>query len=161
MTTKNALHLRDITDDNRDAVLALKVEPTQNQFVASVAQSLRDAEDHPEAKPWYRAIYDGDEPVGFVMMSWNVPPGQPGIFGPYFLWRLLVDERHQRRGVGRAGLSQVIELAKLDGATELLTSYQPGDGEPWPFYQRFGFEPTGELDGTEVLLRLDLTASGK
>ena len=30
------------------------------------------------------------------------------------------------------------------GATELLTSYTTGEGEPWPFYERLGFVPTGE-----------------
>jgi diamine N-acetyltransferase len=40
---------------------------------------------------------------------------------------------------------------------ELFTSYEPGDGEPWPFYQRFGFEPTGEIDDGEIVLRLALS----
>jgi diamine N-acetyltransferase len=44
------------------------------------------------------------------------------------------------------------------GATELLTSYQPGPGEPWPFYQRFGFEPTGAIADGEIVLKLDLAA---
>jgi len=33
-------------------------------------------------------------------------------------------------------------------AHELLTSYSTGKGEPWPFYERLGFAPTGELDPT-------------
>jgi diamine N-acetyltransferase len=89
------------------------------------------------------------------MLSWNVTP-QPGIIGPWFLWRLLIDERFQGRGFGRGALRLVVELIRAEGATELLTSYQPGDGEPWPFYEKFGFVPTGEIDGTEVVLRLDL-----
>ena len=94
-------------------------------------------------------------PVEFVMLSWNVTP-QPGIIGPWFLWRLLIDERFQGRGFGREALRLVVELIRAEGATALLTSYQPGDGEPWPFYEKFGFVPTGEIDGTEVVLRLDL-----
>ena len=39
-------------------------------------------------------------PVGFVMLSWNVVPQPPRIIGPWFLWKLLVDERHQHRGYG-------------------------------------------------------------
>ena len=45
------------------------------------------------------------------------------------------------------------------GGTELLTSYHPGDGEPWPFYQRFGFERTGAIEEGEYVLRLDLRAT--
>lgn len=149
------VNLREITDENRDAVCALHVRPDQEQFVASVVRSLEEAAATPEGAPWYRAIYAGDEPVGFVMLSWNVTP-VPGILGPYFLWRLLIDEHHQRRGFGRAALSQVIELVRADGATELLTSYHPADGEPWPFYRRFGFEPTDEIQDGEIVIRLDL-----
>ena len=39
-----------------------------------------------------------------------------------------------------------------DGGTELLTSYEPGKGEPWPFYQRFGFrEVARETRGFELV----------
>lgn len=150
------VHLREITDDNREAVRALRVRRRQKRFVASVSASLKDAAKTPEADPWYRAVYRGDEPVGFVMLSWNPPAGPHE--GRYFLWRLLIDKRYQRCGIGREVLRQVIDLVRADGATALLTSYEPGEGEPWPFYQQFGFEPTGELDDGEVVLRLDLSA---
>ena len=153
----DAVTLREVDDPNRDAVTALHVAPEQEQFVASVANSFEDAVATPEAKPWHRAIYAGEEPVGFVMLSWDVTPS-PGIYGPWFLWRLLIDERHQRRGLGRSALERIVEIIRVEGATELLTSYVPGDGSPWPFYERFGFVPTGELDGDEILLRLDLTS---
>ncbi|MFI9543808.1 GNAT family N-acetyltransferase [Streptomyces sp. NPDC052016] len=146
------VHLREITDDNRDAVRALHVRKRQKQFVASVSKSLKEAAKKPETNPWYRAVYRGDEPVGFVMLSWK-PPG--GLYeGRYFLWRFLVDKRYQGRGIGREALTQVVALVRADGATELLTSYWPGDGEPWPFYEKFGFEPTGEIDDGEIVLRL-------
>jgi diamine N-acetyltransferase len=42
-------------------------------------------------------------------------------------------------------------------AHELLTSYSTGKGEPWPFYERLGFVPTGELDPDGEIIRcLDL-----
>lgn len=69
------VHLREITDDNRDAVRALRVRRDQKQFVASVSHSLKEAAKKPEANPWYRAVYRGDEPVGFVMLSWKPPTG--------------------------------------------------------------------------------------
>jgi diamine N-acetyltransferase len=153
----SGVHLREVTDENRAVVCALRVRPDQERFVASVASSLDDAVATPEANPWYRAVYVGNEPVGFVMLSWNVPPGRPGIIGSYFLWRLLIDQHHQGRGVGREVLRQVVDLVRAEGATELLTSYEPGAGEPWPFYRRFGFKPTGEVDDGEVVLRLTLS----
>src|SRR3712207_1449779 len=87
--TSPGVHLREITDDNREAVRALRVRRDQKRFVASVKRSLRDAAAAPEAAhPWLRAVYSGDEPVGFVMLSW-APHG-----GRCFLWRLLRSEEH-------------------------------------------------------------------
>jgi diamine N-acetyltransferase len=147
--------LREITDENRARVGGLRVSVAQTRFVDGVEESIAQAAETPQANPWYRAIYAGNEPVGFVMLSWDVTPS-PGILGPWFLWRLLIDERHQGRGYGRAALKQTVDLVRDAGGTELLTSYVPGEGGPWPFYERFGFVPTGELDGVEIVLRLDL-----
>lgn len=147
--------LREITDENREAIIALRVAPGQERFVSGVEESPDAAATTPEARPWYRAIYAGDRPVGFVMLSWNVTTA-PGILGPWFLWRLLIDERHQRDGYGRAALRQIIDIIRAAGASDLLTSYQPGDGEPRPFYERFGFKPTGDIEDGEIALCLDL-----
>jgi diamine N-acetyltransferase len=152
--------LREITDGNRAAVLALRVAPGQERFVSSVRDALREAAEYPHAKPWYRAIYADGEPVGFVMLSWNVAPQPPAIFGPWFLWKLLIDERHQGRGYGREVVRQIVELVQAEGATELLTSYVPQDDGPAGFYERLGFAPTGALDPEgEVIMRLTLPRS--
>lgn len=157
----NAATLRELNDANRDAVVALRVPPSQKRFVGSVAGALESAVESPEGNPWYRAIYTGDEPVGFVMLSWDVTPDPPRIIGPWFLWKLIIDERHQRRGYGRDAVRLVADIVRAQGGTELLTSYVPGDGEPWPFYRSLGFRPTGELDENgEIILSLDLSAVG-
>ena len=97
--------------------------------------------------------------AGRARAKWWKPWGlffDVDTLGPWFLWRLLIDERHQRRGIGRATLGLVMDLIRAEGATELLTSYHTGEGEPWPFYQKLGFRPTGALDHDEVVLSLDL-----
>jgi len=151
-----AVRLVEITDGNRAAVCALRVRPGQERFVAPVTRSLEQAATTPEGEPWYRAVYAGDELVGFVMLSWNVPPGRAGVLGPYFLWRLLIDGQHQGRGFGRAVLDEVVVLVRADGGTELLTSHQPDEDGPGPFYRKYGFRPTGEVDDGETVLRLTL-----
>ena len=99
--TAVAVSLEEITDENREAVLALRVAPAQEQFVSSVRDSLAEAAEYPQAKPWYRAVFADGEPVGFVMVSWNVEPQPPEIIGPWFLWKLLIDERYQGRATAR------------------------------------------------------------
>ncbi|HVQ93103.1 MAG TPA: GNAT family N-acetyltransferase [Mycobacteriales bacterium] len=149
--------LGEITDRNRDAILALRVAPGQERFVASVRVALADAAEYPQANPWYRAVYAGDEPVGFVLLSWNVRPQPPDIIGPWFLWRLLIDHRHQGRGYGAEVVRQVAELVRAEGGTELLTSYVAEPDGPAGFYARLGFAPTGEFDSNgEVITRLPL-----
>jgi diamine N-acetyltransferase len=149
--------LREITDENRGAVLELHVAPTQEPFVGTVAGALGDALEIPEGNPWYRAIYADDQPVGFVMLSWNVTPEPPRIIGPWFLWKLLVDKRHQGRGYGRAAVRIVADIVRANGAAELLTSCVPGDDGPERFYLRIGFTPTGELDENgEIILALNV-----
>jgi diamine N-acetyltransferase len=61
------------------------------------------------------------------MASWGVEPQPPEIIGPWFLWKLLIDQRHQGRGYGAEAVRQVVGLVWAEGATELLTSYVPED----------------------------------
>lgn len=147
--------LREITEDNAQAVLALRTTPEQERFVSTVAYSLREAAENPEGNPWFRAVYAGERPVGFVMLGWNVEPRPPEIYGPWYLWKLLIDHRYQGQGYGAAVVRQIIELVRDQGAAELLTSYVPGEGSPEGFYARLGFVPTGEVntDGETVLRR--------
>jgi diamine N-acetyltransferase len=152
---RQPVSLREITDENRDPVVALRVSAAQEMFVAGVPESIAEAAATPDANPWYRAIYSGEQPVGFVMLSWDVTP-RPGIIGPWFLWRLLIDERHQRRGFATAALREVVTIITTAGARELKTSYVPGDGSPWPFYEHLGFLPTGEIEDGEVVISVDL-----
>jgi GNAT superfamily N-acetyltransferase len=150
--------LRELTEANRTEVLAIRLAPGQDRFVSSVAESLEEAEAYPQASPWYRAVYVGEQPVGFVMLSWDCVPQPPEIWGPWFLWKLLIDERYQHHGYGREVLRQIVDLVRAEGGDALLTSHVQGvEGNPGPFYERLGFVPTGEFDDDgEIVLSLDL-----
>jgi len=151
------IELREVTDANRDAVMALHAGPAEGRFVSSVADSIEEAAETPEGSPWYRAVYLEGEPVGFVMLSWDVTPQPPDIIGPWFLWKLIVDERYQGRGLGRKIVERVVELIRAQGATELFTSHVVAEGGPDGFYERLGFVPTGTFDPQgERILRLVL-----
>lgn len=147
--------LREINAQTVRQVINLSVAENQLQFVATNAISLAQALFSPEA--WYRAVYVGDEPAGFVMLEdqsqLSPPPDKPEIG----LWRFMIDQRFQGRGVGRAALLQVIEHVRGKGLFhELKTSYWPGEGCPQPFYHGLGFRENGELDGKEVVMVLTL-----
>jgi len=152
--------LREITPSNRDEVVALAVAPDQRQFVDGVVESIDEAAAVPQAKPWYRAIYADDQPVGFVMISDGIPEADlrdGTLLGPYFLWRLLVDAEHQGKGIGAAALSEVVDyVRRRPGASVFLTSCGLGDGSPLGFYEKQGFRSTGAMHEGELVLELDL-----
>jgi diamine N-acetyltransferase len=154
------LSLREITEDNRVAVEALTVTEEQSQYVASVTESLAEAAELPDAKPWDRAVYADAEPVGFVMISDGITVDNPAFVGPYFLWRLLIDHRFQGRGYGTSALDLVIEhLRTRPDARVLLTSHVVGPASPVTFYQQYGFRLTGDVHEGEPILRLDLDSA--
>jgi diamine N-acetyltransferase len=147
--------LRPLSESNRQAAEALRVSPRQEQFVSSVADSLLEAAEHPDARALYWVVRAEDTPVGFVMIADEV--GSPEYI-PHYLWKLLIDERYQRQGFGIATLDLIVEYFRGRPGVEVLnTSAGQGDGSPITFYERYGFEQTGDVwSDDEVLLRLKL-----
>jgi diamine N-acetyltransferase len=157
-TNSPLITLREISAETVRAIIELEVAEDQQNFVASNAVSLAQALFSPEA--WYRAIYRGDEPVGFVMLYDEalrpVPPAHPAVG----VWRLMVDRRFQGQGIGKAALLQVIEHVRAKGLySKLNLSYVPGPGCPELFYRQLGFQPNGQVEDGEVVLELPLAAS--
>ena len=150
--------LREITADTVRSVVDLRVRPDQAGFVATNAISLAQALFSPEA--WYRAIHADGELVGFVMLYDEALRPEPPATPEIGLWRLMIDERFQRRGIGAAAVDLVIAHVRAKGLySGLEVSYMPGDGCPEPFYRKLGFEPTGRVDGDEIVLRLPLASA--
>jgi len=147
--------LEEITEETVVAIVRLSVAESQKGFVAPNAVSLAQALFSKAA--WYRAIYLGDEPVGFVMLhdaSLLDPPEPDPEIG---VWRFMVDERFQGRGVGREAMRQVIAHVRAKGGFKTLElSYVPGPGCPEPFYRSLGFLPTGRMEDDEIVLELPL-----
>lgn len=150
-----SVSLREITSETVVPVVKLSVSEGQKKFVATNAVSLAQALFAPEA--WYRAIYVDEVLAGFVMLedtSLRSPaPSEPTIG----LWRLMVDERFQGKGIGRAAMLRVIGHARAKGFRTLATSYVPSVGGPEGFYLSLGFKPTGRMDDDEVVIELTLT----
>jgi GNAT superfamily N-acetyltransferase len=151
-----AIELREVTGRVREDLRSIRLGEGQDRFVSTVEDSLDEARSFPPANPWFRGVYADDVAVGFVMISWNCPHDPPNIIGPWFLWKLLIDERHQRRGYGREVVRRIAEVVRAEGGTELLTSCVEGPGGPADFYRGLGFLPTGELHDGEVLLAMRL-----
>lgn len=143
-----AIRLVEINKENLNSILNLKVSKEQDQFVADNAWSV--AQGSYDELAWFRGIFNNDTPVGFVMLSLDEAKAD------YYLWRYMIDEKHQGKGYGKAALEQIISMVKaLPEAKSLTLSYVPAEGSPAPFYEKLGFIDTGEWDREERIMRLD------
>lgn len=149
----NALvSLREVTKETLRSIIRLKVAPHQEQFVATNTQSIAEAYFDRE-HAWFRAIYAGETPVGFLML-YDDP-----VTAEYFLWRFMIDARFQGQGYGRQALELLFAHVKTrPNAQQIGTSCVPGDGSPCAFYEKLGFTYTGEVDEDELVMRRPLSA---
>ena len=143
--------LKEITRDNIDEVLALKVDEGQKSFVSTNADSLVQAYVYSEtAFPF--AVYNDDILVGFIMMGYYEAKSY------YTLWKFMIDSRYQNKGYGRKALELGIKfLQDRFDVSEIYTGVVPGNTVAKKLYESVGFAETGliELGMEEMCLTLN------
>jgi diamine N-acetyltransferase len=153
------VHLRRVTPATAAECRALRVDPSQERFIATNAKSLAQAERNPDLVPL--AIYEAaargyPQPstpmIGFVMYEVDVGVGS--------ILRLMIDRAHQRQGYGRAALREVIRRLQLHPDVEMvITSHRHDNTVVAALFHSEGFIPW-EIERTfpvtpgEVYLRL-------
>ena len=159
------LRLEKINSKNVWEIIKLKVSKDQQDYVAPNDLSIIEAYTTIMANGhvYTFGVYDEDTPVGFVMIGYDVDDdwtdGPEISKGNYNLWRLMIDEKQQKKGYGR----QVIQLA-LDfirtypcGPAEYCyLSYEPENEVAKKLYHSFGFVENGQMDDDEVVAVLKL-----
>lgn len=141
--------LREITAETVRRICDLVTSEAQRMFVAPNAVSIAQAYFDRSAE--FRAIHAGEEPVGFVM--WRPTPDGAACY----VWRLMIDHRHQAKGYGRAALAELASVMAERGVGRMRLSCVPDPSGPTAFYERLGFTDTGErLPNGEHLLARNL-----
>ena len=147
--------LRPITDENREAVIAMTVREDQ-PFVATNKVSLRQADEANAEEPGVArpfAIYADEKLVGFCMFAVDEEDEDPE--DRYYLWRFMIDQNEQGKGYGQAALSEIINYFKGIGADRLYLSTEPENERGLHVYHKAGFRETGVIgDGEAVLMRM-------
>ncbi|MEO1549419.1 MAG: GNAT family N-acetyltransferase [Pseudomonadota bacterium] len=152
-----ALSRVEITRDNFDAVVRLRVAPHQKGLVSDNVMTLAEAPFEPGSV--VSGLQAGDALVGLMAMidlahAVDLHPDDDRD-GAY-LWRLMIAQGHQGQGYGTQALQFAFAQARAWDRRALYAHVGQDDGNALPFYQRFGFQPTGRVDEGELLLRVSL-----
>ena len=156
MESPEAVELVEIGPENYRDVMALRIHWSQRGHVAPVGHTIAAASfpeivDGRPVQPWLRAIAADEEIVGIVLLSLADDERRRT-----YLWRLMIDRVHQRRGIGSRVLQQVVDLCRSREDSTLVVDWVPGIGSPSSFYMRHGFLPTGAVHDGEVEAVLQL-----
>lgn len=144
------MELRAITEQNYQKILDLSTGAGQEEFVARNVRSLAQAwVFRDRARPY--ALYEGEEPVGFIMFDWR--PEKKWVE----IWRLMIDHRFQGKGYGRRAMELALEKIRRAGLfCRVQLYYVPGNEKARALYRSLGFGETGStLDG-EIQMELIL-----
>ena len=133
------VHLRTITRDNFRECLELQVDDSQKNLVATTAQSLAEAYVDSNLVPLavYEAAACGYEQPEVPMIGFTM---YEIVAGVGFIMRLMIDQKYQRQGYGRATMIEVIRRLKLYPDVEIIaTSYRKENEIAAKLYQSLGF----------------------
>ncbi len=165
-TPPEEVHLVALDADRARDWRDVRTHHTQRSFVSPVEESYADAffvarlnaalpPPAPDADviiPMIFGVIADGERAGFLMYA-----AVSSTMDKPYLWRLLVDRRHQGRGVGRETLRLLARRLVDEGHSELKLSYVDEPGGPGPFYRALGARLTGEVDDGELVAILPLT----
>ena len=164
------IELKKITYDNMSEILKLQVADDQKGFVANNLESLADAyvginSGYPTI-PY--GIYADDSAVGLIMYYYNNPEDHeepedidlPSYLKEctYFMQRLMIDKNHQGKGYGKEAVKKMIAEIKTKPygpAESIYTSIEPKNFGAETLYSSLGFIKTGEVDGGELVMKLE------
>jgi len=131
--------LHKISENNRAECLDLRVAESQSGWVAPNSESLEEAAANSNLVPL--AIYDVmargfEKPevpmVGFTMYELSAGVG--------FIRRLMIDQRFQGKGYGRAAMLEVIRRLKLHPEVEMIATRHRRENEAAAkLYRSLGF----------------------
>lgn len=133
------LHLKTITKDNWVKAISLRVREDQVKFVASNAVSLAQLNflDNFHAK----GIYQEEEMIGFTLYGIDEDDHE------YWIYRMMIDQKHQGKGYGKEAIQLVIDdirNMKEDCHQTITLSYEPTNEHAKRVYEKIGFQ---EIDG--------------
>jgi diamine N-acetyltransferase len=145
------LTLREITAQNWQDCIALRVTKKQVPYIPSNIFSLAESKFLPDRVPL--GIFDGEVMVGLIVCSYSPEHGRAWIH------RIMIDQNHQNKGYSRATMQKILQrLTRIPGCKLIGADWRPGNTNLEKCYSSFGFQKTAQRtpDGDIVaILRLN------
>lgn len=139
---------KEIDRGNFFDVIKLGVAEEQKGFVATNVFSLAQAKAFPECVPL--AIYEEEVLVGFTMYCMDQEDHE------YWIYRLMIDTKHQSKGYGKAAMEKLIERIQDDKQHRVIyISFEPENMWAQQLYEKLGFEVDGRVIDGEIVYKLE------
>ena len=141
------IHLEEVSPDNWR--LDLHVRNDQKDFAANSITLLARAYAYRNSGSRALIIYNEDIPIGMALYYY--------IDGAYDFSQFFIDERYQGNGYGYLAACKIIDMMKTDGKfRKVILCYIEGNEAAKKMYEKMGFYHTGENDGNEIIMQMDL-----
>ena len=156
------LEFREIHKDNFYDVCMLGINDEDKEFIASNKMSLAEAYLFKTMGAYVLpiAIYRNRVPIGFTMITkGNIGDNIKGQYvNNYCILRMMIEAKHQNKGLGKLALKQLIEIIKSISVNEsfIWVSTEEKNAKAIHVYEMNGFKKTKDYCGEEIILKYDL-----
>ena len=155
---------KEITNANIWKVCLLEPFENQKDFIAENMQSLAEAyatrNEGNNALPL--AVYNDFDLIGFIMIGKGTVGNENEsnlIKENYSLWRLMIDKKYHRKGLGKQTIDAAINLIRtfpFGEAKKVWLSYEKENTRARDIYRKYGFVENGEMCGNEIIAVYEL-----
>jgi len=129
-----AVTLKEITRENFEDIISLKVDYEQERFVASNLYTIAQMQFKEEKIA--KGVYLDDKAVGLIAYDLE----------DYDIWRLMIDIKHQGNGYGKKAMELVLNILRKDGRLKTArTSVIVDNHVMKSLIEGFGFKENGNV----------------
>ena len=159
-TREAKITFAEISKDNVNPIVRMNPGVVGERMVATNGISI--AQGTYSKNAWFRAVMANDTPVGFVMLfdptlDLDAAKTQDEALDSLYIWRFMIEFKHQGKGYGEQVMKLIIERAKsMPTIRSVSLSYVLSDGNAKPFYERMGFRKTGKVTDGEMEMILPI-----
>lgn len=133
------MEFRKIDKSNYQDCILLKVDESQERFVADNARSLVEAAFEDGLYPL--GIYHEDEMIGFVLYDYDE------TFPGWSMSRFMIGKQHQGKGYGKQAVIEFLDRFKAQhDADKIYISVSLDNPVARKLYLNIGFEETKEIE---------------